>query len=149
MRYLITIVLCVLCYGGLYACTSAIISGEVSATGRPLLWKHRDTSKQDNKVEYTARTDSTFAYVALYNADDADCREAWIGYNSQGFAVMNTAVYNLKDDTVTCMDREGLVMAEALKRCVTVDDFEQLLCQAAWRRGKFWRYRCARQWGIL
>lgn len=109
------------------SCTSAIISGSVTENGRPLLWKHRDTSQQDNKVELIAATDSTFEYVALFNADDITCREAWIGYNSQGFAVMNTAVYNLKDDTVTHMDREGLVMTEALKRCSTVDEFEQLL----------------------
>ena len=127
MKYVIFMVLCVMSCVGLHACTSAIISGRVSATGRPLLWKHRDTSKQDNKVERVAATDSTFEYVALYNADDTDCREAWIGYNSQGFAVMNTAVYNLKDDTVTCMDKEGLVMTEALKCCVTVGDFELLL----------------------
>ncbi len=113
--------------GGISACTSAIISGRVTGNHRPLLWKHRDTSRQDNKVERIAATDSTFEYVALYNAGDTLCREAWIGYNSQGFAVMNTAVYNLKADTVALIDQEGFVMTEALKRCRTVDDFEQLL----------------------
>jgi hypothetical protein len=30
------------------ACTSAIISGSLTADGRPILWKHRDTSDLNN-----------------------------------------------------------------------------------------------------
>ena len=111
------------------ACTSAIISGSKTANGRPILWKHRDTGEEDNKVERIAATDSTLAYVALFNASDLKCESAWMGYNSAGFAVMNTASYNLKDDDVpdSKMDREGYLMAKALKTCKTVDDFENLL----------------------
>lgn len=128
MKYLyIALIACLVVASDAAACTSAIVSGRVTANGRPLLWKHRDTGAGDNKVERIAATDSTFEYVALFNAADRDCREAWIGYNSAGFAVMNTAVYNLKDDTVTNMDREGLVMTEALKRCRSVGDFARLL----------------------
>ena len=128
MKYLyIALIACLVVASDAAACTSAIVSGCVTANGRPLLWKHRDTGAGDNKVERIAATDSTFEYVALFNAADRDCREAWIGYNSAGFAVMNTAVYNLKDDTVTNMDREGLVMTEALKRCRSVGDFARLL----------------------
>ena len=128
MKYLyMAMIVCVAAACDAVACTSAIVSGRVTANGRPLLWKHRDTSAGDNKVERIAATDSTLEYVALFNAADIDCREAWIGYNSAGFAVMNTAVYNLKDDTVTRMDCEGLVMTEALKRCRTVADFAGLL----------------------
>ena len=55
--------------------------------------------------------------------------EAWIGMNEYGFAVMNTASYNLKDDNVPekDMDKEGLIMTKALKKCKTVDDFASLL----------------------
>ena len=109
------------------ACTSAIVSGEKTKNGRPLLWKHRDTDEEDNVIDRIAATSRTFEYVALYNASDSMRKEAWIGFNSEGFAIMNTAVYNLKDDTVSDMDKEGLVMTEALKYCVTVDDFENLL----------------------
>lgn len=126
-HFLIILIISTICNIDVGACTSAIISGRVTANGRPLLWKHRDTSRQNNRVERIAATDSTPEYVALFNADDTLCREAWIGYNSRGFAVMNTAVYNLKDDTVTRMDREGMLMTEALRRCTTVDDFERLL----------------------
>lgn len=111
------------------ACTSAIISAHATADGRPLLWKHRDTSATDNKVERRSFTDSSLTYVALYNASDRDCREAWIGMNMSGFAIMNTASYNLNADNVpaTEMDREGEVMSLALRTCRTVDDFARLL----------------------
>lgn len=110
-----------------YSCTSAIVSGDRTKNGRPLLWKHRDTNEENNVIDRIAATPDTFEYVALYNASDSLRREAWMGFNSEGFAIMNTAVYNLKDDTVAIMDKEGLVMTEALKYCETVDDFENLL----------------------
>ena len=42
------------------ACTSAIVSAEASESGRPLLWKHRDTSTVDNKVEYVGGVDGAY-----------------------------------------------------------------------------------------
>ena len=111
------------------ACTSAIISAEMNPYGRPLLWKHRDTSTIDNKVEYIPSQDGSYAYVALFNADDKDLEQAWMGMNDVGFAVMNTASYNIKDDKVAKknMDKEGYVMTIALRSCKTVDDFAELL----------------------
>ena len=111
------------------ACTSAIIGGELTPTGRPLLWKHRDTSAIDNKVEYVAPSEAGFGYTGLFNASDHDLRECWTGFNSEGFAIMNTASYNIKDDNVAekDMDKEGLVMTIALRRCRTIEDFERLL----------------------
>ncbi|MDE7108694.1 MAG: hypothetical protein K2O49_01825, partial [Muribaculaceae bacterium] len=110
-------------------CTSAIIGAEANPYGRPILWKHRDTSAIDNKVEYVATRPDEHSYVALFNASDKKLQEAWMGMNDAGFAIMNTASYNLKDDKVSSklMDKEGFVMTKALKGCVTVDDFEELL----------------------
>ncbi len=111
-------------------CTSAIISGRLTASGKPILWKNRDTSALDNKVEYIAsRVEGEMPYVALFNASDRKCEQAWIGINEAGFAVMNTASYNLKADNVPAskMDREGYVMTHALRHCRTVDDFASLL----------------------
>lgn len=109
------------------ACTSAIVSGSLTKDGRPILWKHRDTGEENNKVARTTAKDGTFEYIALYNASDKNNREAWIGYNTEGFAIMNTASYNIKDDNVKKMDEEGIIMAEALATCSTVNDFERLL----------------------
>lgn len=111
------------------ACTSAIIGAELNPSGRPILWKHRDTSNVDNKVEYVAPKGKDMGYVALFNAADMSLSEAWMGMNDAGFAVMNTASYNIKDDKVPAkkMDKEGILMTKALKQCRTVDDFARLL----------------------
>lgn len=133
MKQLLTISTCVLAaLAPLCArpCTSAIISGSLTPDGKPILWKNRDTSASDNKVEYMApQHPGELAYVALFNAADTRCEQAWIGMNECGFAVMNTASYNLKADDVPAadMDREGYVMAHALRHCRTVDDFAHLL----------------------
>ncbi len=122
------IAIMVLAFPGM-ACTSAIIGPKASASGRPILWKHRDTSNTDNKVEYVAPANGAYGYVALFNASDVALREAWMGMNEVGFAVMNTASYNIKDDKVSAkkMDKEGILMTKALKTCRTVDDFAALL----------------------
>ena len=111
------------------ACTSAIIAAKANPYGRPLLWKNRDTSKADNKVEYVATNAGEHSYVALFNAEGKQLEEAWMGMNDAGFAIMNTASYNIKDDNVpqSKMDREGYLMTIALRKCRTVDDFANLL----------------------
>lgn len=112
-----------------FPCTSAIVSAGANPSGRPILWKHRDTSTIDNKVEYVAPQNGEFGYVALFNAADSKLSEAWMGMNEAGFAVMNTASYNIKDDKVPAknMDKEGILMTRALRTCRTVDDFRKLL----------------------
>ncbi len=109
------------------ACTSMIVGSKASKNGRPLLWKNRDTGTLQNFVERIPAKDGTFGYVALFNAGDSALNEAWIGMNDQGFAIMNTASYNLAPDTAKFKDREGFVMSRALQVCRTVDDFRQLL----------------------
>lgn len=112
---------------GVRACTSAIVGGRSTAYGGTLLWKHRDSGYKDNFVARVEPTDSTMAYVALFNAGDTGLSEAWIGFNEAGFAVMNTASYNLAPDTAVVKDREGLIMSRALGRCRTVADFLRIL----------------------
>ena len=128
-KIILSLALAFMGFVGAYACTSAIISGRLTENGRPLLWKNRDTSDLNNKVEKIDSKDGNYAYVAVFNGSDTDCKEAWIGFNSEGFAIMNTASYNLKDDDVKEMDKEGLVMSRALASCRTVDDFERLLAE--------------------
>jgi hypothetical protein len=127
IRYLIPILLLSLNIPNAEACTSMIVSSKASATGRPLLWKNRDTSAENNVIVKHERTDSTLAYIALYNAEDTLYRDAWIGFNEVGFAIMNTASYNLAPDTATYKDREGEVMSKALQYCHNIADFEALL----------------------
>ncbi len=109
------------------ACTSALIGGGMTRSGRPILWKHRDSGFEQNFIEKIEATDSTAAYVALFNGGDSLLLEAWCGVNDRGFAVMNTASYNLAPDTARLRDREGVIMTAALRRCRTVGDFGRLL----------------------
>ncbi len=110
------------------ACTSAIVSADATRDGRPLLWKHRDTGTEHN---FIARVNPSkpgdIPYVALFNGGDSLLSEAWMGLNAKGFAIMNTASYNLAPDTAAFKDQEGIVMALALSRCGSVADFAALL----------------------
>lgn len=82
-----------------YPCTSAVVSGRATPDGRPLLWKHRDASDLNNRIVRFEAADGQLAFVGVVNGTDTLAREVWTGYNSAGFAVMNTASYNLKNDT--------------------------------------------------
>ncbi len=106
------------------ACTSAIFTGKVTADGRPLLWKHRDTGEDNNRVEFFKG--EKYSFTGLVNSPDKG-GIVWIGTNETGFSIMNTASYNLKDDDVKEMDMEGDLMYKALAVCSSLEDFEEFL----------------------
>lgn len=108
------------------ACTAVIVSGAKTADGRPLMWKNRDTDCLDNSVRHFKG--EKYSFVGLVNSDSPG-GEVWIGANTAGFAIMNTASYCLKDDDVptSMMDREGILMYRALEICATLGDFEHFL----------------------
>lgn len=106
------------------ACTSAIITGKITPDGRPLLWKHRDTGEDNNRIQYFKG--NKYNFIALVNSPDST-GVAWTGTNSAGFSIMNTASYNLKDDNIKEMDQEGVLMFKALSVCKNLADFEKLL----------------------
>lgn len=109
------------------ACTSMIVSGTATASGRPIIWKHRDTSAESNFVHRVEKPGKT-GYIGLFNGGDSLCLdEAWMGMNDLGFAIINTVAYNLRANSPEWTDREGYVMAQALETCRTVDDFAALL----------------------
>lgn len=109
-----------------FACTTAIISGRATPDGRPLLWKHRDADDFNNKVVF--EVGPRFKYLALINSNDPE-RHAWAGTNSAGFAIMNSASYNIKPktDSTKVEDLEGYIMKLALGSCATITDFAQML----------------------
>jgi hypothetical protein len=124
---LIKLLLClVLLYGyESIACTTAIISGKFTRDGRPLLWKHRDSDELNNIIKYFS--DGKYTYIGLADSKDTEGKAIWIGCNSAGFAIMNSASYNLKSDTFKLQDLEGELMKEALMECGSVDEFEKFL----------------------
>lgn len=125
-RFVLTVAsLCAVLCG--FACTSMIVSAGASASGRPLMWKHRDTGTEHNFVERVPARTGGLGYVALFNGGDSLLSEAWMGMNDAGFAIMNTASYNLAPDTARLKDREGAVMTMALRKCRRIEDFASLL----------------------
>ena len=107
-----------------WACTSAIITGKQTKDGRPLMWKHRDSGAGWNHIAYFKG--ERFCYTGLVNSENPS-DEIWTGMNEAGFAIMNTASYNLKDDEVEEMDKEGQFMKRALEVCKDMKDFEYFL----------------------
>ncbi len=130
-KYLILLLFLMILHVPASTCTVAIISGKHTPDGRPILWKHRDTGTLDNKVVFF--NGGPYQAVGLVNSaeeglEDGDPEKAWIGFNEEGFAIMNSASYNLiEEDTVQMPHLEGAVMRDALANCATVDEFEQYL----------------------
>ena len=111
-----------------WACTSAVVSGRATPDGRPLLWKHRDTDFLRNHVEYVRG--ERYDFIAVVNSADYHLKkEAWIGVNAAGFALMNTQSYNLVDvqDGEERGVANGRAIHRALEVCATVDDFRHYL----------------------
>ena len=124
--YIFASVVALLTYVSADACTSAVISGRATKSGRPLLWKHRDTGTEWNHIEHMQG--KRFAFTGLVNSADEERKEVWAGANERGFAIMNTASYNMKPDSLKHLpEREGEVMKQALGECATVVEFEDFL----------------------
>lgn len=111
----------------LFSCTTALISGKATIDGSPLLIKHRDSDYMQNRMVFFK--DARYRFIGLVNSPDEKNLEVWGGCNSEGFAIINSASYNLKakDDNTEEADREGILMKIALGNCATVAEFEMLL----------------------
>ncbi|RUT78743.1 hypothetical protein [Ancylomarina longa] len=119
------LILLAFAYQGI-ACTTAVISGKYTKDGRPMIWKLRDSDSFQNKLMYFAN--GKYDCIGLINSNDAEGEQVWGGSNSEGFAIMNSASYNVNlNDTTSFKDQEGYFMKQALQNCATLEDFEQLL----------------------
>lgn len=125
IRGLMLMVACICMASPVWACSSAVISGKITPDGRPLLWKNRETGHLRNHMSYV--NGEKYDFVANVNSDNYPAqKEAWIGYNTAGFALMNTQSYNLVKGDIADDDRgpdNGKVMYRALEVCATVADF--------------------------
>lgn len=111
-------------------CTTAIFSGKVTQDGRPIIWKNRDSSFEQNRVEYVS-SGGPVKYSFIYVSNSSPSAEAWSGVNSAGFSIMNSVSYNIRKEGDTTagneMDKEGFVMYDALATCETLLEFEEML----------------------
>ncbi|MCX8160874.1 MAG: C45 family peptidase [Candidatus Saccharicenans sp.] len=108
------------------ACTLIVASGQATASGRPLMWKNRDTPQLLNKLLYFKG--EKYNFIGLVDSEDETGQEVWAGLNDRGLAIMNSqaddlAVREKKYDGAG----NGAFMKLALSQCATVDDFERLL----------------------
>ncbi len=107
------------------ACSTAVISPAASAGGGAMLWKNRDTDFLSNKVVFVKA--QPYSYLGLVNAEDQTGRFVYAGLNDQGLGIMNSVAYNLYNEKNEMADLEGIIMAEALRTCRTVADFERFI----------------------
>ena len=116
------------------SCTTAVISGKATPDGRSMIWKLRDTDNLENSMRYF--NDGKYSYLGLVNSKDTKGENVWGGSNSTGFAIMNSASYNVNEnDTTSLKDREGIFMKLALQTCASLQDFEKLLNEYPKPRG--------------
>ena len=105
-----------------FACTSFIISGKATPSGKPMMFKHRDTDELNNRIAHFQG--EKYVFMGLINAPSLD-GEVWAGMNEAGLCIMNTASYNLREDQLDCtMDREGEFMYNVLGQCANIQEFE-------------------------
>lgn len=108
-----------------WPCTSVVVSGKATPDGRPLLWKHRDTGFMKNHIAYVKG--EKYNFIANVNSENFhDLKEAWVGTNEAGFALMNTQSYNLVEDIAPGKEKgeaNGRIIYRALEVCATVADF--------------------------
>ncbi|MFC4665914.1 hypothetical protein [Falsiporphyromonas endometrii] len=110
----------------IYSCTTAVISGKFTKNGRAMLWKVRDTEEYDNYVKRFAGPNGYF--IGLVNSSDPEGNQIWGGHNSKGFAIINSASFNVNmEDESEVHDLEGYVMKRALEICSNLQDFEHML----------------------
>ena len=125
MKKLLSLIIITTCVTMSWACTSFIISGQATPSGKPMMFKHRDTGELNNRIAHFQG--EKYAFMGLVNSPVKD-GEVWAGMNAAGFCIMNTASYNLREDSLDCqMDREGELMYHALGNCATLADFEAWL----------------------
>lgn len=115
------------------ACTLIVASGKATVSGRPLMWKNRDTSQLLNKLMYLKG--ARYKFIGLIDADDAQGQEIWAGLNERGLAIMNSQADDLAGEKKKYDGAgNGAFMKKALGECATVDEFEQFLQK---ERGKW------------
>ena len=122
---LLSIVLLFGASGRAMACTSFIVSGKATKDGRPLIFKNRDTGDANNVVVDVQG--ELYRYMGIAASWDKKPVDIWGGHNEAGFAIINTAAYNMNGCKGKDTDNDGRLMRRALEVCRTLSDFEHLL----------------------
>ena len=119
------------------ACDVAVISGEYTSNGRPVIWKNRDHGPRwEQEVRYYPATDPSVggsvrivdrATTAPLVYKDGAVSILSGGLNASGFAITNTTVYENDPVHEYYSNANHLLMEVALETCKTVGDFDAIL----------------------
>jgi hypothetical protein len=130
-RFFLALTALFLLCGEGYACTSAIVAAQRSSEGVPILWKHRDNSFDNTRIEYV--DEYGYAYTAVTKNMEGGGKYVYAGINEAGLGFITTATSNMPAATVeeykACKRRRmrGGTTWNGLTKCATVDEFEELL----------------------
>jgi hypothetical protein len=103
-------------------CTIGVAIGNVTADGRPLLWKTRDfSSSPNNEVKYN----TSYKYKFICVSDSSFSTLSWMGVNEHGFAIVNSESTDLPTNLTGPGD--GTLMRDVLGNCLTVYEFQKYL----------------------
>jgi len=104
----------------LFPCTIGIIRGDLTESGRPMIWKTRDSS---NTVNYPVYNDSgLYPFIGLTH--DVNPEQTWAGVNTAGFALLNALSLDLEGPSGL---ENGYLITHALKNFATLAEFEVYL----------------------
>lgn len=113
-------------------CTAVIVSSHKSGSGKPILLKHRDLPYDEyatlgNAVGYIeSKRFGKRGILAVTNISGRR-KSPLCGINSSGFAIVNTATYNLGPRNFNTQIPPSVVICEALSKCSCIGEFEKLL----------------------
>lgn len=127
MKRIVISILLILIAAPAFACTTVIVSAKASASGRPLMWKQRDTGAEFNYLAFFPADEGRYSYTGVVNTADTEKESVWCGSNEVGFSVMNAMSYGLSPLVTDDRPYEGIVMKRALEICRTVSDFEEYI----------------------
>ena len=102
-------------------CTIGVASGRATQDGRPMIWKTRDTDGYDNAV--FLNTGYRYRFLAVIDAGNR--QNSWMSLNERGFAILNSALYDLAAGGSGLYN--GGFMTCAAGNCASVAEFKRLL----------------------
>jgi hypothetical protein len=102
-------------------CTIGVASGRATQDGRPMIWKSRDTEGHDNAVFFN--TSRKYRFLSVI--DTGSRNESWMALNERGFAILNSALYDLEPSDAGMSN--GVFMSYAAGTCASMGDFVRLL----------------------
>lgn len=110
------------------ACSSVIVSGKVTASGKPLMLKVRDNKSQDNNVQFFEGEKYDF-YGLVVNAKKSHNRQKSVvgGYNEAGLCIMSLTSHGFPADSADTNISGGKIMYRALSGCRNIKEVEKML----------------------